>query len=163
MKPILIVTEPFDGYASGWIIDDPKTMKNILTSKNASKVKKSELKSPEEAEKWYRQKTIDDALARNLPDGVFRIVFYNSQHLHRALDKQIDPYEVFSSSPRDEVEDWILRSKALMSSNYEVGDALVGKNANYDAIREHYIASNPGFSGDTYAHAIHLGASKAVH
>ncbi|MBS1174465.1 MAG: hypothetical protein H6R05_596 [Burkholderiaceae bacterium] len=163
MKPILIVTEPFDGYANGWIIDDPKEIKNILSSKNASKVKKSELKSPEEAEKWYRQKTIDDALALNLPDGVFRIVFYNSQYSHCAPDKQIDPYEVFSPSPRDEVENWIMRSKTLMSSNYEVGDALVGKSANYEVIREHYISSNPGFSGDTYAHAIHLGASKAVH
>jgi hypothetical protein len=146
MKPILI-----------------ETIMNILSSKNASKVKKSELMSPEEAETWMRQKTIDDALALNLPDGVFSIVFYNSQYSNFAPDKQIDPYNVFSPSPHDEVEDWILRSKALMSSNYEVGDALVGKSANYDEIREHYISRNPGFSGDTYEHAIYLGSSKAVH
>jgi hypothetical protein len=163
MKQILIVTEPFDGYASGWVIDDPKTMKTILASENASKVKKSELQSPAEAERWYRQKTIDDALALYLPDGVFKIVFYNYQYAQYVPDKKIDPHDVFSSSSRDEIENWILRSKALLSSNYEVGDALVGKSANYDAIRERYINNNPGFSRDTYSHAIHLGASKAVH
>lgn len=162
MKPILIVIEPFDEHTSGKIIDAPEAIKEILSSKNASKVKKSELKSPDEAEKWYRQETINDALSLNLPDGVFRIVFYNTNFSRRAPDKEIDPYEVFFLSPRDEVENWIIRSKALMSSNYEVGDALVGKSSSYAVIREHYINSNPGFSQDTYAHAIHLGASKAV-
>jgi hypothetical protein len=50
-----------------------------------------------------------------------------------------------------------------MSSDYEVGDALVGNSANYEALKEHYIRSNPGFSPATYAHTIQLGASKAVH
>ena len=99
----------------------------------------------------------------NLPDGVFMIVFCNTRFGPLALERQIDPYKAFSSSSREEVADWILRSKALMSSDYEVGDALVGNSANYEAIKEHYIRSNPGFAPGTYAHAIHLGASKAVH
>jgi hypothetical protein len=163
MKPTLTVSQPFDAYTTGWIIDDPETMAHVLVSTNADKVRKTEIMASEDAAKWYRQKTIDEALAVNLADGVFIIVFYNSQYSNKVPEKQIDPFEVFITASQTDIQEWIKRSKMLMSSNYPVGDALVGKSSEYEKIRDDYINSNPGFSKHTYAHAIHLGASKACH
>lgn len=117
--------------------------------------------SPEEADIWYRQVTIDAALARNLPDGVFKIVFYNVQRQGRT--RLLDPFEVFASTPRALVEDWIARSNRLMSSNFDVGNARLWKPEDYEAEREKFIRENPGFDEKTYSHAIHLGTNKAFH
>jgi hypothetical protein len=155
--------QPFDTYTTGWIINDLEAIEHVLASENADKVQKEEMMTAAESEKWYRQLTIDKALAANLADGVFIIVFYNSQFSNKAPEMQIDPFEVFAASSQLEIQAWIERSKRLMSSNYPIGDALVGKSSEYDKIRDDYINNNPGFSKETYSHAIHLGASKACH
>jgi hypothetical protein len=163
MQPILRVLQPFDTYTIGWIINDPESIAHVLTSGNADKVQKAEMMTSAESEKWYRQLTIDKALAVNLADGVFIIVFYNSQFSNKAPEKRINPFEVFATASKSEIQEWIERSKRLMSSNYPVGDAIVDKSSEYEKIRDDYINNNPGFSIETYSHAIHLGASKACH
>ena len=119
------------------------------------------MKTSEDAADWYRRKTVSDALSVNLADGVIIIVFYNYQFSRSDPERSIDPFEIFASVSRNEVQDWIDRSERLMSSNFAVGDAIVEKSGKYEEIRDNYIASNPGFSKRTYSHAIYLGASKA--
>ena len=119
--------------------------------------------SPEEAAKWYRVKTVAEAKAVALADGVYTIVFYNRQHSASEQQGPIDPFKVFESESRENVQDWINRTEKLLATNYAVGDAVVGKSHQYESLRAEYIATNPGFSTATYEHAIYLGACKAVH
>jgi hypothetical protein len=43
MKTVLVVTEPFGGYERGAIIDDPKTIANLLDSEHAGHVVKTQI------------------------------------------------------------------------------------------------------------------------
>ncbi len=129
--------------------------------------------SAEEAATWYRETTVAKAKALALADGVYAIVFYNLQHRNDPQDL-IDPFELFEAESREAVQEWIDRTERLLATNYDVGDALVSKSHNvgdalvdksarYESLRAEYIAQNPGFASDTYEHAIHLGAGKAIH
>jgi hypothetical protein len=128
-----------------------------------NKAGNAEMSTAGDPAKRYRDKTIEHATQIGLADGVFKIVCYNLEHSHRMPVMRIDPFEVFASEPRELISEWIARSEKLLTSNYPVGDALAGKSEDYEEIVNRYIKSNPGFSQNTYAHAIHLGASKAVY
>lgn len=115
-----------------------------------------------------RQEKIDRALSVNLADGVFQIYYYNDMYLNR--NNKIDPFEVFNTVPQSEVQEWLDRSKKLLSSNWEVGDARV-ENAHrkvatsdrYEKARNELMTNNPGFSEKTYERAISDGAAAACH
>ena len=111
----------------------------------------------------YREYIIAEALSANLPDGVYRIVFHNSQH--RRPDEahlRIDPFTVFNRERPEVVQDWIVRVGKLLNTNGRVGDAVVRRLPDRPGIEAQYRKDNPGFSERTYSHAIHLGASMAV-
>lgn len=55
--------------------------------------------SPDEAAKWYREKTVTEAKALALADGVYTVVFYNSQHSADRQQNPINPFEVFEVEP----------------------------------------------------------------
>ncbi|MDD5052785.1 MAG: hypothetical protein PHO27_08675 [Sulfuricurvum sp.] len=114
-----------------------------------------------------RQKKIDRALSVNLADGVFQIYYYND--INR--NNQIDPFEVFNTVSQSEVQDWLDRSKKLLASNWDVGDALVENchrkevvtRERYEKARNELMTNNPGFSEETYERAISDGAAAACH
>ncbi|BBL74551.1 hypothetical protein [Methylomagnum ishizawai] len=133
------------------------TNRSGLTNK-ASKARKTPL---ENTAKSYKQKTIDEALSVNLADGIFIITFYNSRHSAKEPDSQINPFEIFAAASQTEIEDWIKRSKMLMSSCYAVGIAFIDKSTEYEKIRDDFINSNPGFSDATYGRAFYIGATAA--
>ena len=116
---------------------------------------------------WYvrqRQALAGLARIRGLPDGVFSIVAYNEGLGGRTSGPgqiAIDPYSVFSDEPRETVEMWVQRSNRLLTSNYSVGNALVCRHPDYARLKGRFVAENPGFSQDTYDHAIHSGAAGA--
>lgn len=114
---------------------------------------------------WRKQLTISRALAGKVADGVFLVVAYNRVHFtgwpKTPRMNALDPYEVYPDIPREVVGAWIVRAQKLLSSNYAVGDAVVGRDPSYGTLKAQFIAANPGFSEDSYDYAIHLGASAA--
>ncbi|AOO64719.1 hypothetical protein [Sulfurospirillum halorespirans] len=124
--------------------------------------------SQKELEDKYKQKTIDRALSVNLSDGIYIVFYYNETYSNN--NNQINIFQIFKSKSRNEIQEWIERCRKLLTSNYEVGDALVemanqkvASSIRYEKAREELIKNNPGFSEETYAHVIHLGASFACH
>lgn len=113
----------------------------------------------------YRDENAASAKAKGIADGVFSILTYNNVH-HTGWPQSssiyaIDPFEVFSEERPEVVESWILRSQKMLSSNYPVGEAIVGQYPTRDMLEDQFIALNPGFSKESYGYAIYLGCVAA--
>lgn len=113
----------------------------------------------------YRDENAASAKAKGIADGVFSILTYNNVH-HTGWPQSssiyaIDPFEVFSEERPEVVESWILRSQKMLSSNYPVGEAIVGQHPTRDMLEDQFIALNPGFSKESYGYAIYLGCVAA--
>ena len=160
MKRVLIVLQAFDTYARGAVVDDPPEIARLLASDHADKLRETQLPTREEAEREGREQAIAEARAAPLPDAVYQLANYNSV---RSGLHQIDPFELFATTPRAEIEDWLRRASKLLSDAWAVGDAYLSKDAPYEALRERFLRDNPGFSLKTYNDAEHRGTVAALH
>lgn len=99
-------------------------------------------------------------LAANLPfsDAVYEIVSYNNRCTQPF---KIKPGELAWLTSHEQFEDWVRRVNKLRSAAYHVGDAGLRGDGTVDAAREKWIATNPGFSEDTYKRAISYGYQMA--
>jgi hypothetical protein len=85
-------------------------------------------------------KTIDEAQAARLADGVYMIVFWNSQW-SRYPERQISPYEVFSNNSLKDIEEWISKSHVLIKASYSVAEAdrdRVWADCEYNKVRNRF-------------------------
>lgn len=145
---------------------------------NGSRVKAENTTDNQRTGKNYVDEIIIKAKAAELADGIFMIVCHNNMYSHMEKEKFIDPKEIFPKETNDSINSWISRVNWLLNKNHFVGDAFVecavarnkGESSAieraekaYQDLRSDFIKSNPGFSEDTYEHAIRLGAGKAVH
>ena len=140
---------------------------------------------------WHKRKIIKRALSVALPDGIYIVYRFNQSHKNEK--DGIDMYHLFQSESPETIQEWIKRCEKLLSSNWDVGDALVSmahahSRANkkrgiiqtiflsgiymieykqakkkYEQIKKEFIKNNPGFSEETYESAIQNGASYACH
>lgn len=99
-------------------------------------------------------------LAENLPfpDAVYEIVSYNNWCTQPF---KINPGELAWLTSHEQFEDWVRRANKLRSAAYHVGDAGLREDGTVDAVRDKWIATNPGFSEDTYKRAISYGYQMA--
>jgi hypothetical protein len=119
--------------------------------------------------------TIHNALSAELPDGIYIIVVYNNQSKMRRKDI-IKLYEVFPNENHEIIDSWVKNVKQLLRSNYDVGNAVVDRanthrelevdayekaDKRYNDMYRNFVLSNPGFSKETYEHAVNLGAIAA--
>lgn len=152
---------------------DQNSAKSKLEQADAETERKNRLEKHLKSEKVYTLKQIDSL---PMADAIFYITLHNRRMGRNDAEFHIDPFELFPDEPREVIQAWISHARDLESGGYWVGDALVESvnkrgddeareraRQNYNNVRNNFINSNPGYSEKTYEHAIHLGASRAIH
>jgi len=123
-------------------------------------------------QKSEKEKTIDRAKTKNLPDGIFIIMRFNEKARLRR-EEVIDIHEAFPEESKELINIWITKTSHLLNSNlYQIGDTFFNRSTaekkgdkekyemedkKYKELYEALISENPGFSQETYSDAVSLG------
>ena len=106
-----------------------------------------------------RELALQRALALPLADAVFEVVRYNMWG--ETFASPIELSELSSMGNKEEIEDWSVRSLALLRSGYKAGTALLRNDGTYPEARKRLELDHPGFGDTSYAWAVDRGAFEA--
>jgi hypothetical protein len=115
---------------------------------------------PDEYRVQERRRVLADARELPLADAVFALVEYNDWRRTFGPPPHGEAISLNELDRRVSIEEMSalqLRARRLRNAAYSVGDALLGHDPAYEAIRAAFVSAHPGFSPGTYDRAIHYG------